>query len=352
MFGSRKGIVGVDIGASAVKLVQLRESKKGLQLMGLDREPLPPEAVVDDSIMDSSSVVMAIRDLMERNHLKSQDVATSVSGHSVIVRKISLPLMTEDELDKSIQWEAEQYIPFEMSEVFLDYHILGTDPNDQGQMEVILVAAKKDFVDEYMAVFIESGLNPVVMDIDCFAIENIYCSVYDDESFNVVALIDMGASGIQVNILNDMVSVFTREIQLGGNSYNEELQKRFGLNSTDAETLKLGGDVADTDADLTQLALQEVTDKLVQEVRRSIDFFSATFADERVQKIYVTGGVSLTKNIVNSLSDGLDVPVEIMDPFSRMQVNEKDFDLEYVKSVAPFFSVAAGLATRKVGDKL
>ena len=352
MFGSRKDIVGIDIGASAVKLVQLHESKKGLQLMGLDREPLPPEAVVDDSIMDSSAVVMAIRDLIARNNIKSLDVATSVSGHSVIVRKISLPLMTEDELEKSIQWEAEQYIPFEMSEVFLDYHILGPDPNDQGQMEVILVAAKKDFVDEYIAVFKESGLTPVVMDIDCFAIENIYCSVYDDESFNVVALIDMGASGLQVNILKDMVSVFTREIQLGGNSYNEELQKRFGLNLADAETLKLGGDIAGADAELTQVAMQEVTDNLVQEVRRSIDFFSATFADERVQKIYITGGVSLTKNIVNSLSDGLGVDVEILDPFSRMNVNEKDFDLEYVKSVAPFFSVAAGLATRKVGDKL
>lgn len=352
MFGSRKDIVGIDIGASAVKLVQLQESKKGLQLKGLDREPLPPEAVVDDSIMDSSAVVMAIRDLIARNNIKSQDVATSVSGHSVIVRKISLPLMTEDELEKSIQWEAEQYIPFEMSEVFLDYHILGPDPNDQGQMEVILVAAKKDFVDEYIAVFMESGLTPVVMDIDCFAIENIYCSVYEDESINVVALIDMGASGIQVNILKDMVSVFTREIQLGGNSYNEELQKRFGLNSEDAEMLKLGGDVAGVDTDLTQDAIQQVTDHLVQEVRRSIDFFSATFADEQVQKIYITGGVSLTKNILDSLSDGLSVAVEILDPFSRMNVSEKDFDLEYVKTVAPFFSVAAGLATRKVGDKL
>nr|WP_320116436.1 type IV pilus assembly protein PilM [uncultured Desulfuromonas sp.] len=352
MFGSKKDIVGIDVGASAVKLVQLHEGKSGYQLLKLDREPLPPEAVVDSSIMDSSAVVMAIRDLMARNHIKSQDVATSVSGHSVIIRKISLALMTEEELESSIQWEAEQYIPFEMSEVFLDYHILGPDPNDQGQMEVVLVAAKKDFVDEYVAVFKESGLAPVIVDVDCFSIENIYCSVYDDDTANIVALIDMGASGIQVNVLKNGVSVFTRDIQLGGNSYNEELQKRFGINSDDAESLKLGVNQLSIDSDLVQEALSHVTESLIQEVRRALDFFSATFADERVEKIFVTGGVTQTPNVISSLSEGLDTPVEILDPFSRMVISEKDFDLDYVQSVSPFFSVAAGLATRKLGDKL
>jgi type IV pilus assembly protein PilM len=352
MFGLHKDVVGIDVGASSVKLVQLQESKNGYQLKSLDRELLPPEAVVDDSIMDSSVVVGAIRDLIERNHIKSKDVAISVSGHSIIIRKISLALMTEDELDRSIQWEAEQYIPFEISEVFLDYHILGSDPNDQGQMEVILVAAKKDFVNEHVSVFIESGLTPMVVDIDCFAIENIYCSVYDDDSFNIVALIDMGSSGIQVNVLKDAVSVFTRDIQLGGGSYNEELQKQFGLDSLAAEQMKLGGTISSVDTEQVRSVMGHVTDSLVQEIRRSIDFFSATFADERVQKVYLTGGVSLTEGIVESLTDGLGLPVEILDPFSRMQVSEKDFDLEYVKTVAPFFSVAAGLATRKVGDKL
>jgi type IV pilus assembly protein PilM len=351
MFRSRKDIVGIDIGASSVKLVQLQALKSGYQLKCLDLEPLPPEAVVDNSIMDSSAVVLAIRDLVSRCSIKSPDVAISVSGHSVIIRKISLPLMTEDELDNSIQWEAEQYIPFEMSEVFLDYHILGADPNDQGQMEVVLVAAKKDFVDEYLSVLRESGLNPVVVDIDCFAIENIYSSVYDD-MLGVVALIDMGSSGIQVNILKNGVSVFTREIQLGGDSYNEELQKQFGLNSQDAESLKKGYKVAEIDSEQVLDAIQVVTENVVQEVRRSIDFFSATFADDRVEKIYITGGVATTQGILPALSDGLDSEVEILDPFSRMQVSEKQFDLDYIKSVAPFYAVAAGLATRKVGDKL
>ncbi len=352
MFGSKKEVIGIDIGASAVKLVQLKEAKGQFQLLAMDREPLPPEAVVDNSIMDSGAVVDAIRSLVERNRIKVQDVAISVSGHSVIIRKISMAQMTEEELEQSIQWEAEQYIPFEMTDVFLDYYILGTDPADPAQMEVMLVAAKKDFVDEYVSVIRESGLNPVVVDIDFFAVENIYCSLYGEESLNVVALIDMGASGIQVNILKDGVSFFTREIQLGGNNYNEELQKKFGINSQDAETVKLGGTLAGIDPQLALDAMRVVSSSLVQEVRRSIDFFSATSADEQVQKVYITGGVALTTNLLEELQQGLELPVEILDPFSRMQVSEKSFDLDFVKSVAPFFSVAAGLATRKVGDKL
>ncbi|MBN2645147.1 MAG: type IV pilus assembly protein PilM [Desulfuromonadaceae bacterium] len=352
MFGSKKEIIGIDIGASAVKLVQLKETKAGYQLKSMDREPLPPEAVVDSSIMDSTSVVQAIHALSERNRIKSADVAISVSGHSVIIRKISLPSMTEDELDNSIQWEAEQYIPFEMSEVFLDYHIIGPDPNDENLMEVVLVAAKRDFVNEYVGVLKESGLNPVVVDVDCFAIENVYSLLYGDDDVDVVALIDIGAGGAQVNILKNNVSVFTREVQMGGNHFNEEIQKRFGLSSEDAETLKLQGAFEGVDATQAAALIKQVTDALCQEIRRSLDFFSSAFADEQVQKLYVSGGVALTENLLKSLEDRLGIPVAVLDPFSHMAVSESDFDLDYVKSVAPFFAVAAGLATRKVGDKL
>ncbi|MDY0397640.1 MAG: type IV pilus assembly protein PilM [Desulfuromonas thiophila] len=351
MFGAKKDVIGIDIGASAVKLVRLHTARSGYLLKNLDREPLPPEAVVDSSIMDSRAVVQAVRDIVARNGIKTTDVVTSVSGHSVIIRKISLPLMTEDELENSIQWEAEQYIPFEMADVYLDYHILGPDPNDQGLMEVVLVAAKREFVDEYVSVIRESGLNPIIMDVDCFAIENIFCALYPDEAAETVALIDVGASGAQVSVLKGGVSVFTREIQIGGDHYNEELQKRFGLSSEDAEALKLRGAFEGVDADQAQAALDRVSTTLVQEIRRSLDFFSATFADERVVRVYVTGGVVQTQGLLSALQEGLGVEVAILDPFSRMTIHESEFDLTYVKSVAPFFAVAAGLATRRAGDK-
>lgn len=353
MFGSKKAIVGVDIGASAVKLVQFKESKSSYTLKALDLEPLPSEAVVDSSIMDSSSVVQAIHDLIERNNIgKNAEVAIAVSGHSVIIRKISLPLMTEEELDGSIQWEAEQYIPFDIADVYLDYQIIGPDPTDQGQMEVVLVAARREFLNEYTGVIRESGLVPVVVDVGCFAVENIYCTLYTEEMLDVVALIDIGASGAQLSVLKDNISVFTREIQIGGDTYNEELQKRFGLSNEDAEMLKINGSYEGVDTDEASNVIEQVTDNLVQELTRALDFFSATFNDEKVSKVYLAGGVCLTSGLLNKFEQSLDTPVALLDPFSRVNVKESEFDLEFVKSSAPFYAVAAGLATRKFGDKL
>ncbi|MGM0416424.1 MAG: type IV pilus assembly protein PilM [Thermodesulfobacteriota bacterium] len=353
MFRSKKAILGIDIGASAIKMVQFKESKSGYILKVLDLEPLPSEAVVDSSIMDSSAVVQAIHDLIERNSIgKNAEVAIAVSGHSVIVRKISLPLMTEEELDGSIQWEAEQYIPFDIAEVYLDYQIIGPDPADQGQMEVVLIAARREFVNEYTGVVRESGLAPVVVDVGCFAVENIYCTLYTEEMLDVVALIDIGASGAQLSVLKDNISVFTREIQIGGDSFNEELQKRFGLSNEDAEMLKINGSYEGVDTDEAQSVMEQVVDNLVQELTRALDFFSATFNDETVSKVYLTGGVCLTSGLLDKFEESLDAPVALLDPFSRVQMKETEFDLEFVKSSAPFYAVAAGLATRKFGDKL
>lgn len=292
MFGSKKAIVGVDIGASAVKLVQFKESKSSYTLKALDLEPLPSEAVVDSSIMDSSSVVQAIHDLIERNNIgKNAEVAIAVSGHSVIIRKISLPLMTEEELDGSIQWEAEQYIPFDIADVYLDYQIIGPDPTDQGQMEVVLVAARREFLNEYTGVIRESGLVPVVVDVGCFAVENIYCTLYTEEMLDVVALIDIGASGAQLSVLKDNISVFTREIQIGGDTYNEELQKRFGLSNEDAEMLKINGSYEGVDTDEASNVIEQVTDNLVQELTRALDFFLQHSTTKRFPRSILPGGM-------------------------------------------------------------
>lgn len=351
LFQAKKDVIGIDIGSSSVKLVQLREAKGSYQLVSLGLAPLPPEAIVDNSIMDSSSVVEVIRGLVESHRIKTKSVASSISGHSVIIRKVLLPIMTEDEMESSIQWEAEQYIPFELSEVNLDFQILGPDAKDPSQMNVILVAAKKDFVNDYIAVFKECGLQPMVMDIDCFAIENVFEYNYGFEDESIVALINMGASALNINILKQGVSVFTRDIQVGGNMFNEEIQKRLGLSSEDAEKVKLGGGVEDVDAQAVAEVITDATETLSQEIQRSLDFFSATSSDEKVQKIYITGGVSQTPQVKDSLEQRLGVPVEIMDPFRSIVVGEKDFDLEYLRAVGPLFSVATGLAMRRLGDK-
>jgi type IV pilus assembly protein PilM len=351
LFQKKKDLIGIDIGSSSVKMVHLKEAKGGYQLAGLGLAMLPAEAIVDNAIMDSGSIVEVVRGLVESQKLKTKNVATSISGHSVIIRKIQLPIMTEEEMEASIQWEAEQYIPFEISEVNLDFEILGPDANDASLMNVILVAAKKDFVNDYVALFKECGLNPQVVDIDCFAVENVYDVNYGSNADEIVALIDMGASSMNVNVLRGGMSVFTRDIQVGGNAYNEEIQKRLGLNNEDAEIVKLGGEVADVTAEAVTEVMEDATESLTQEVQRSIDFFSATSADEKVQKVFITGGVSKVPSVRTSLENRLGVEVHVIDPWRQIAFSEKDFDLEYLQAMGPVYTVAAGLAMRRMGDR-
>ncbi|PLX74875.1 MAG: pilus assembly protein PilM [Desulfuromonas sp.] len=349
--GKKKDIIGIDIGASSVKLVQLRESKGVYHLSSLGIAPLPSEAIVDGAVMDSSSVVEVVDNLVQSLKLKTKNIATSISGHSVIIRKIQMSIMTEEEMEASIQWEAEQYIPFEISEVNIDFQILGPDPNDPSQMNVILVAAKKDFVNDYVAVFSECGLTSSVMDIDCFAMENAFEANYDIGEGEIVALVNMGASAMNVNVLKDGVSVFTRDITVGGSMFNEELQKRLGISDEDAETMKLGGNVDGVDKSSFDEILSDATENLLQEVQRSLDFFSATASDEKIEKVYITGGVSRFPKIKDLLGQRLDLPVDLLDPFNQIVVDEKSFDVEYIGAIGPLMSVAVGLAMRRVGDK-
>lgn len=348
---SKKDLVGVDVGSSAVKLVQLREVKGVFHLVNLGSAPLPAEAIVDNSIMDSSAVVDAIRELFSGLKIKTKNVSTSISGHAVIIRKITMPMMTEEELESSIQWEAEQYIPFEVDEVFLDFQILGASDDDPSQMKVMLVAAKKDFVNDYLAVFREAGLNPIVVDVDCFAVENM-CEVnYGFDEDEITALLNVGASAMNINVLKGGESVFTRDVQVGGNLFNEELQKRLGLSGQAAEKVKMGEDAQGVDAAVVGEILKDASESMAQEAQRSLDFFSATSSDETMGKVLLTGGVSSVPTVVQSLRDRLGIPVEVVDAFRNIVVNEKDFDLEYVKSMGPSLSVAVGLAMRRVGDK-
>jgi len=296
-------------------------------------------------------VAAAIRQLVERHKVKTKNVATSVSGHAVIIRQIHLPLMTEEEMEASLAWEAEQYIPFEVADVNLDAQILGPDPKDPAQMNVLLAAAKKDVVDDYVALFRQCGLVPVVMDVDCFAVANVYEAEYGIAEQEVVALIDLGASSLNVNILRGGAPVFTRDIQIGGNLYNEELQKRLGLNSQDAETVKLGGTVGDLSPDAVTAVIEETTEALTTDIQRALDFFSASSADERPRKVFITGGLSRMPAISTSLASRLGVDVQVIDPWRKVTYDRKLFAADELQGVGPLYTVAVGLAMRRMGDK-
>ncbi len=210
-FGKSNSIIGLDIGSSSVKAVELTAKAKGIELQHVGIAQLPPEAIVQGAFLNSSAIVDAIREAVDGAGTRTKNVATAVSGHSLIVKKISLPAMTRDELEESIRWEAEQYIPFDINEVNLDFQILNSG-EAEGQMDVLLVAAKKDLIDDYVNVVREAGLHPAVLDVEAFAVENAFeanCEIVADE---VVALADIGAQVVNINIIANGIPAFTRDI--------------------------------------------------------------------------------------------------------------------------------------------
>lgn len=345
----KKEVVGIDIGSSSVKLVQLQEHKGGYQLINVGIIPLPPEAIVDNTLMDSTSIVEAIKNLTSSLGVKIRDVACSISGNSVIIRKISLPAMPPEELEDQIGWEAEQYIPFDINDVNMDFQILSSDSIDPLKMNVLLVASKKDIINDYVAVFNEAGLQLSVVDVDSFAVQNAFEINYDVKPEEVLALVNIGAGVMNINIIKGGVTLFTRDVQMGGNIYTEEIQKQMGVSGVEAESLKTLADEACSDS--LRDVIGRVHDSITQEIRRSLDFYNSTASEDRVSKIFASGGCTKTFNLVNSISEKLGLPVEIINPFIKLQYADKDFDPEYLQEIAPLMVVTVGLAIRRVGDK-
>ena len=349
----KRNALGLDIGSSSVKLVQLRETKKGIDLVNFSVAPLPSQAIVDGALMNATAVIEAIREMVASLKLKSKEVALSLSGHSVIIKKIGLPAMTPDELEESIKWEAEQYIPFDVNDVYLDYQILQSRP-EQGQMDVLLVAAKKEMVDEYAGLVREAGLEPVVVDIDCFTIQNAFETSYGFPPGEAVVLIDVGASTINVNIVSNGITTFTRDINMGGNLYTEELRKRLNISVDEAEAYKMGGQDGGGNTVVPQEVeriMASVSETVASELHRSLDFYLATSSEGRVSKIYLSGGTAQVSSLAPTIENRIGVEVELLDPFKAISVDPKQFNLDFINRVRPAATVAVGLGLRGPNDR-
>ena len=349
LFQKKKEILGIDIGSSSVKLVQLNLHKNGYSLVNLGVLPLPPEAIVDNALMDSTSIVETVKNLVTSLNIKEKEVACSVSGNSVIIRKILLPSMPPEELEDQIQWEAEQYIPFDINDVNIDFQMLAQDDHDVSKMSVLLVASKKDIINDYITVFNEAGLKLVVMDVDSFAVQNIFELNYDTDPEEVYALINVGASIMNLNIVKGGISLFTRDVQIGGNLYTEEIQKQFALSRDDAERVKHTGEIQEPDR-LSDV-INRINDTLAIEIRRSLDFYNSNAGEGKITKVYLSGGCSKTPKLPEAIGERLGMQVELLNPFLKIKYSEKEFDPEYLQAIGPIMTVAIGLATRRSGDK-
>jgi type IV pilus assembly protein PilM len=340
--GGPKTIVGLDIGSSCIKAVELKKGKGEITVAHLGVEPLASDIVVDSMIVDSTAVSNAITKIFTESGIKGKLVATSVSGHSVIVKKISMATMSDQELAAVIQTEAAQHIPFDIQDVNVDFQILSEDLAGP-QMDVLLVAVKKDKILNYTNVLSLAAKSPSVVDIDAFALQNCYEYNYEPAPGATAALLNLGASVMNINIVKGSTPLFTRDVSVGGNQYTDALQKELDLSFDDAESLKLGRKVGTVSEDAKMPILQQVTEIIVLEIQKTFDFFRATASGEHIERLYVAGGSSKVPGLVEALRQEFSLPVEILNPFQRVNPGVGG---ELVEQNAGQLAVAVGLALR------
>jgi type IV pilus assembly protein PilM len=345
---AKKNLVGLDIGSSSVKAVELQRKGSALQLMSLGYENLQPDTVVDGQIMELNNVSNVIVSIFNEHTIKTQRVAAGVSGHSVIVKNIVLPQMSEDELQESFSWHAEEHIPFDIADVNLDYQVTG---NSSDALHVLMAACKSDKIANVKQAIQLAGKHPVIIDVDAFALQNCYEVNYQPKPGEVVALLNIGAATMNINILNGARSVFARDASVGGSHYTSLLQKELGLTFEQAEGVKRGVPLPDgIEPRPIQPIIETVSDILALEVKKTMDFYRATAEEggESIQKILVAGGGSKLPGLADFLAKRFEIPVEVFDPFRQIEVDSRKFDPDYMREVIPEMAVAVGLALRGV----
>ncbi len=366
MFGKKnRSVVGLDIGSSSVKAVELKPTRSGFELLHVAHQNLQSDTIVDGHIIDLNHVSDCINRIWNEQSIKTAQIATSLSGHAVIVKKITLPSMPEEELDEQIHWEAEQYIPFDINDVNLYHEVIEVDPQTQN-MGVLLVACKRDKIAQFTQVIWQAGKQPVIVDVDAFALQNAYEVNYHPAPHQTTALLDIGASVMTINIVRGTTSIFTRDISAGGNQFTDLLQKELNLTFDQAETLKRtwrggqaapvsnpnygmedmlgGGDDLDQRANM---AIQSVAEMLGMEIQRTLDFFRSTAADSPViDQMLIAGGSSKVAYLCDYLSEKFQMPVSMFDSFRSIKFDHRKFDEEYMREISPNMAVAVGLASR------
>ncbi len=344
----KKSMVGVDIGSSSVKAVELQGRGKDLQLLSLGFEALESDSVVDGQIIELNAVSNAISNIFNEHKIKTTQVAAGVNGHSVIVKNIVLPQMSEGELQESFAWHAEEHIPFDISDVNLDYHVMDRSGD---AIHVLMAACKRDKVANLKQTIQLAGKQPTIIDVDAFALQNCYELNYDPQPGQVVALLNIGASTTNINILNGVRSVFTRDATFGGNQYTSLLQKELGLTFDQAESVKRGMPLPEG-AEVREVGpiMDTVSDILALEIQKTMDFYRATVedGDSAVQKILVSGGGSKLTGLADFLARRFEVAVEMFDPFRKIKVDARGFDPDYMREIVPEMAIAVGLALRGV----
>ncbi len=353
LFGGEKRLAALDIGSSSIKLAEIQDTSRGYILSRFSQMPLARGVIIDGAAVEPKVLAATIRELYKQSGCRQKKIVTALSGHAVIVKKVAFDRMDESELQDLIQDEAAKYLPFDdMAMVNYDCQILGDNPYNPNQMDVLIVMAKKEIIEGYMEAIEESGLIPVIIDVDTFALETLYEENYAFDQDEVAVLVNIGASITSLNAVKGGASIFTRDVAIGGNFVTEAIAKKMNISFEDAEEGKITGFGEDEEArDISRDGLIAYADMIASEIERSIDYFRSTFGGETINQVLLAGGGALIPGMAEDLSRRLGLEVEMINPFKRITCHKHILDKETEDRLGPIAAVGVGLALRKIGDK-
>lgn len=352
LFSGTKKLVGLDIGSNSIKLAEITSSSKGHILNRFRQIPVPPGTIVDGVVENPSSLSAVIKELFRNSGCKGKGIVTSLSGSSVIVKKVSLAQMEESELRGLIHDEAGKYLPFDnMDDVNYDFQILGDNEFNPNQMDVIIVAAKKTDVHSYLDAITAAGLTVMIMDVDSFALETMYEANYDFEDDEIIIIVNIGANLTNINVIKSGMSIFTRDFTVAGNAITEGLQEKYNVSAEEAEAMKTEGASEVQNSTELNNAILDCAEPICSEIERSVDYFRSTFGGNEIKHVYLSGGSARIPGLAEHLSQILNIETELINPLLKIGYNKKNIAADKIDAIKTIGAVAIGLGLRKIGDK-
>lgn len=347
LFGKKSATVGLDIGSSQIKVVEVQRTGKGLTLLNYGIAPLLPEAIVEGEIMDRTLVIDTIRTLLDSRQIKNNNVISAVSGRGVIVKRINMDKLKEQEARERIKWEAEQHVPFEISDVVLDFQIINPDLGNN-QMEVLLVAARNETVNAHLDLLSGAGLNPLLLDYGAFAVQNAFEANYEMPADEILALVNIGADGTNINFIKNGVPYFTRDLPMASNSCLQLIQKNLGISFEQASELIKGEPVSDISQESTDSVFQSFADDFASSIERTLSFLAMSGGGERMSRIYMSGGGSMIPSLQDHLKERFGIPAEVINPLQKISYDPGLFGATAAEKISPVLTLALGLGLREV----
>ncbi len=348
MFSGKK-IIGLDIGSSSIKMAEVLISRKGAELLSFSFTPTPPNAISGGEIQDAGSLGASIQSALMELKSKRKYVGTAMWGTAVIVKKITIPRMDKKIIADQLRFEAEQYIPFDISNVTLAHHLLKTTSSPE-TMELILVAAQNELISQYKNVIDNIGLRCGLLDVAGFALANTFELNYGIVRNETVGVLNFGAAITNFVVLHDGEVLFCRDIPVGGQNYTNEISKGLGVSLQEAEALKLSASEKKEVPDEVHSLISATNEAITEEIKNSLEFLSATTNGLNLNRCYITGGAHVTPGLSETIQRLLNFPVEVFNPFRKVKVNNKRFNQGYLQQIKSFLPVVMGLALREVGD--